>query len=291
VRLTNGCQLVPRSDAPMRSCGIIPRLFDSLFARLRASRAQFDVRCTAVEIYNERVFDLITFGKDGVEIWEDEDRGLTLTGATEVPVFSGKGANTLFRDAVKNRKTYETNMNAVSSRSHCVFILTIAKRAQGGGGTTFCQLYLADLAGSERVWKTGADGDRLDEAKYINKSLLALGQVISALADEDKKHVPYRDSKLTRLLQNSLGGNSRTALVITLSPSGYNARESLGTCRFGDLSSRIKNTAVANTIVTEDQLEDMLALSREKRTRNEGESVLRAGLVDGAWYDDVLQCC
>lgn len=254
--------------------GMIPRIFSLLFRRLKASRSKFDVRCTCVEIYNERVFDLITYGKGGVDIWEDESKGLTLTGATEVPVFTAAAALTLFRQAVKNRKTYETNMNAVSSRSHCVFILTIAKQAPGETATTFCQLYLADLAGSERVAKTGAAGKRLDEAKYINKSLLSLGLVIGALADEDtKKHVPYRDSKLTRLLQNSLGGNSRTVLIVTLSPSAWNAGESLGALRFGALSSRIQNTAVANKVVSETQLSDMIAVARERRARNDGEIV------------------
>jgi kinesin family protein 5 len=252
--------------------GIIPRMFKHLFQRLKASGAKFDVRCTCVEIYNERVFDLITFGKGGVDIWEDDSKGLTLTGATEVPVFTAPAALMLFREAIKNRKTYETKMNAVSSRSHCVFILTIAKQAPGETATTFCQLYLADLAGSERVWKTGAAGARLDEAKYINKSLLSLGLVIGALAEKDKaKHVPYRDSKLTRLLQNSLGGNSRTVLIVTLSPSAWNVAESLGTLRFGALSSRIQNTAVANKVVSEHQLTDMISVAREKRARNDGE--------------------
>ncbi|KAA0147818.1 hypothetical protein FNF31_07524 [Cafeteria roenbergensis] len=270
--------------------GIIPRLLESLFARFRNPQIEFDVRCSCVEIYNETVFDLITYGKNNVEIWEDKDRGLTLMGATEVPIVSCAAALALFREAVKNRHTYETAMNATSSRSHCVFVLTVAKRVRSETATTFCQLYLADLAGSERVAKTQVSGDRLGEAKYINKSLLALGKVISALSDPGRDetaagaragraaaggagsaagHIPYRDSKLTRLLQNSLGGNSRTVLLIALSPSAWNASESLGTLRFGDMSSRIQNTAVARTLVSEERLADMIALARERRTRND----------------------
>lgn len=272
--------------------GIIPRLLESLFARFRNPQIEFDVRCSCVEIYNETVFDLITYGKNNVEIWEDKDRGLTLMGATEVPIVSCAAALALVREAVKNRHTYETAMNATSSRSHCVFVLTVAKRVRSETATTFCQLYLADLAGSERVAKTQVSGDRLGEAKYINKSLLALGKVISALSDPGRDetaagaragrgaaggagsaagHIPYRDSKLTRLLQNSLGGNSRTVLLIALSPSAWNASESLGTLRFGDMSSRIQNTAVARTLVSEERLADMIALARERRTRNDSE--------------------
>lgn len=273
-----------------RRRGIIPRLFESLFARFRNPQIEFDVRCSCVEIYNENVFDLITFGKNNVEIWEDKDRGLTLMGATEVPIVSCAAALALFREAVKNRHTYETAMNATSSRSHCVFVLTVAKRLRTEAATTFCQLYLADLAGSERVAKTQVSGDRLGEAKYINKSLLALGKVISALSDPSRAkvaasaggaagggasspsgHIPYRDSKLTRLLQNSLGGNSRTVLLVALSPSAWNASESLGTLRFGDMSSRIQNTAVARTLVSEARLAEMIAVARERRARNESE--------------------
>jgi len=249
-------------------------MFRLLFEQLRRSGAESDVRCSCVEIYNERIFDLINFSRTSVDVWSDEARGLVLTGASEVPVLSGGAALRLFRQAVTNRKTYETAMNATSSRSHCVFLLTVGKRLPGEAAATCSQLYLVDLAGSERVSKTHVDGERLGEAKHINRSLLALGKVISALsgAAADSDHVPYRDSQLTRLLQNSLGGNSRTVLAVTLSPSAWNAGESLGTLRFGDMSRRIQNTAVKNTVVGEAALSDMIALAREHRARNEGEA-------------------
>ena len=129
-------------------------------------------------------------------------------------------------------------MNAESSRSHSIFVITISQRNTETGTQKTGNLYLVDLAGSEKVGKTGASGQTLEEAKKINKSLSALGMVINALTDGKSSHVPYRDSKLTRILQESLGGNSRTTLIINCSPSSYNDVETLGTLRFGTTRRR-----------------------------------------------------
>jgi len=169
-------------------------------------------------------------------------------------------------------------MNAESSRSHSIFLITIVQRNTETGAQKTGNLYLVDLAGSEKVGKTGASGQTLEEAKKINKSLSALGMVINALTDSkvyDKlllivpcetdslwssqaKHIPYRDSKLTRILQESLGGNSRTTLIINCSPSSYNDAETLSTLRFGIRAKTIKNTARVNAELSPLELKGLL---------------------------------
>lgn len=145
----------------------------------------------------------------------------------------------------RNRATSPTLMNAESSRSHSILQLCVAQKKSNGQRVT-SRLYLVDLAGSEKVGKTGATGERLKEAQNINKSLAALGMVINALSDKST-HVPYRDSKLTRILMDSIGGNSRTLLIICCSPEPAQTAESLSTLRFGERAKLIQNDAKANT--------------------------------------------
>ena len=144
-----------------------------------------------------------------------------------------------------NRSVAATRMNDKSSRSHSIFVVTVFQRNTKTDTTKQAKLYFCDLAGSEKVGKTNVSGQQLEEAKMINKSLSALGNVINALT-EDKKggFIPYRDSKLTRILQESLGGNAMTCLVITGSLSAYNDRETLSTLRFGLRAKSIKNKCV-----------------------------------------------
>jgi len=137
-------------------------------------------------------------------------------------------------------------MNDKSSRSHSLFILTIFQRNTLTEGSKIGKLYLVDLAGSEKVGKTHATGQVLEEAKNINKSLMCLGMVINSLTEGNAKHIPYRDSKLTRILQESLGGNSLTTLIIACSMSSYNDKESLSTIRFGSRAKCIKNKPTVN---------------------------------------------
>lgn len=150
------------------------------------------------------------------------------------------------------------DMNAESSRSHSIFVLTIAQKNIETGSTRTGQLFLVDLAGSEKVGKTGATGQTLEEAKKINKSLSALGNVINSLTDGASKHIPYRDSKLTRILQESLGGNSRTTLIINCSPSSFNDAETLSTLRFGVRAKTIKNKARVNVELSPAELKLLL---------------------------------
>ncbi|CAM9384688.1 unnamed protein product [Ectocarpus sp. 13 AM-2016] len=159
----------------------------------------------------------------------------------------------------KNRVTAATGMNQGSSRSHSVFIISVQQRDVNDSSTKTGMLFLVDLAGSEMVKKTHATGQVLNEAKTINKSLSALGQVINALTDEKKPHVPYRDSKLTRVLQNSLGGNSKTCLIVNCSPSSFNEAETLSTLRFGSRAKRIQNKAVVNETRSVEELGALLA--------------------------------
>lgn len=176
-------------------------------------------------------------------------------------------------------------MNAESSRSHSIFVVTVTQKNLETGSAKSGQLFLVDLAGSEKVGKTGASGQTLEEAKKINKSLSALGMVINSLTDGKSTHVPYRDSKLTRILQESLGGNSRTTLIINCSPSAYNDAETLSTLRFGMRAKSIKNKAKINAELSPAELKVHLRKARaevmsyqEYAAALEGEvSIWRAG--------------
>ena len=154
----------------------------------------------------------------------------------------------VMRAGQANRSVAATRMNAVSSRSHSIFQVMILQKNTETDTSKMGKLYCCDLAGSEKIGKTEATGQTLEEAKMINKSLSALGNVINALTSGGKgKFIPYRDSKLTRILQESLGGNSSTCLVITCSYSQYNDRETLSTFRFGERAKQIKNKVKQNT--------------------------------------------
>jgi len=157
-----------------------------------------------------------------------------------------------------------THMNAESSRSHSIFVITINQKNLADGSVKSGKLSLVDLAGSEKVGKTGASGQTLEEAKKINKSLSALGMVINALTDGKSTHIPYRDSKLTRILQESLGGNSRTTLIINSSPSSFNEAETLSTLRFGMRAKSIKNKAKVNAELSPAELKALLKKAKSE---------------------------
>merc|ERR1719327_137709 len=150
-------------------------------------------------------------------------------------------------------------MNEHSSRSHLVFFVTLEQKDLTTKSVKVGKLHLVDLAGSEKVAKTGVSGERLDEAKNINRSLSALGNVINALTDKKSTHIPYRDSKLTRVLQESLGGNAKTSLIITCSPSNFNEQETISTLRFGQRAKMIKNVVKVNHERSAEELKALLA--------------------------------
>ncbi|EFA83711.1 kinesin family member 3 [Heterostelium album PN500] len=233
-------------DAELK--GVIPRMINTVFDCITKAdeNIEFIVKASYIEIYMERIRDLLDVRKDNLKVREEKGKGVWVDGTTEVYIYREDDILEVMRAGQANRAIAETKMNAESSRSHSIFILTIQQKNLKEGSNKSGKLYLVDLAGSEKIAKTGAQGLTLDEAKMINKSLSSLGNVINALTDGKSTHIPYRDSKLTRVLQESLGGNSRTTLIINCSPSSYNETETLSTLRFGNRAKSIKNKAKIN---------------------------------------------
>ncbi|ORX62146.1 kinesin heavy chain [Hesseltinella vesiculosa] len=248
--------------------GIIPRIVEQIFDSIMQAPAnlEFTVRVSYLEIYMEKVRDLLNPSADNLPIHEDKTKGIYVKGLREVYVSSTEEVYEVMKSGNNNRVVASTGMNAESSRSHSIVLVTITQKNLDTGAAKSGKLYLVDLAGSEKVGKTGASGQTLEEAKKINKSLTALGMVINSLTDGKSNHVPYRDSKLTRILQESLGGNSRTTLIINCSPNSYNEPETISTLRFGVRAKTIKNKAKVNADLSPAELKALL-----KRVK--GESV------------------
>uniref|UniRef100_A0AC34FAS9 Kinesin-like protein n=1 Tax=Panagrolaimus sp. ES5 TaxID=591445 RepID=A0AC34FAS9_9BILA len=231
--------------------GIIPNTFVHIFDHI--SKCQQDktflVRVSYLEIYNEEIRDLLVKSqKHGLEIKERPDIGVFVKDLSTVPVSSADHMYKIMQLGSANRHVGATNMNELSSRSHALFTVTIECSYGNGIDASIRKgkLHLVDLAGSERQSKTGATGDRLKEAAKINLSLSTLGNVISALVDAKTSHVPYRNSKLTRLLQDSLGGNSKTLMIANIGPATYNYDETISTLRYANRAKNIKNVARIN---------------------------------------------
>ncbi|XP_077007115.1 kinesin-like protein KIF17 isoform X2 [Tamandua tetradactyla] len=226
--------------------GIIPRAFEHIFESVQcAENTKFLVRASYLEIYNEDVRDLLGADtKQKLELKEHPEKGMYVKGLSMHTVHSVAQCERIMETGWKNRSVGYTLMNKDSSRSHSIFTISIeiyAVDERGKDHLRAGKLNLVDLAGSERQSKTGATGERLKEATKINLSLSALGNVISALVDGRCKHIPYRDSKLTRLLQDSLGGNTKTLMVACLSPADNNYDETLSTLRYANRAKNIKN--------------------------------------------------
>lgn len=263
--------------------GIIPQAMSAIFSKIEAliNQIEFQLHVSFIEIHKEEVRDLLDSslsaksdtsnagkvnvpGRSPIQIRESSNGVITLAGSTEVEVRSLKEMAACLEQGSLSRATGSTNMNNQSSRSHAIFTITLEqmrKVNQGSPGETnlnesmneeylSAKLHLVDLAGSERAKRTGSDGMRFKEGVHINRGLLALGNVISALGDEKKRkegvHVPYRDSKLTRLLQDSLGGNSRTVMIACISPADINAEETLNTLKYANRARNIQNKPVIN---------------------------------------------
>ncbi|KAF8350691.1 kinesin heavy chain [Amanita rubescens] len=239
--------------------GIIPRITEQIFQSIVESdqHLEYLVKVSYMEIYLERIRDLLAPQNDNLQVHEEKSRGVYVKNLSDYYVSSAREVYEIMRTGGAARVVSSTNMNAESSRSHSIFLIAIQQRNTETGAQKTGNLYLVDLAGSEKVGKTGASGQTLEEAKKINKSLSALGMVINALT-EKAKHIPYRDSKLTRILQESLGGNSRTTLIINCSPSSYNEAETLSTLRFGIRAKSIKNTARVNQELSPLELKGLL---------------------------------
>jgi kinesin family protein 5 len=190
--------------------------------------------------------------KVNLSVHEDKNRVPYVKGVTERFVTTPEEVFAVIEEGKSNRHIAVTNMNEHSSRSHSVFLIHVKQENQETEKKLSGKLYLVDLAGSEKVSKTGAEGSVLEEAKNINKSLSALANVISALADA-KPYVPYRDSKLTRILQESLGGNARTTIIICASPASFNESETKSTLLFGQRAKTVKNVVCINEELTAEE--------------------------------------
>jgi kinesin family protein 5 len=257
--------LGPRLDDE-ENMGVIPRIVRELFRQMLCSSPdlEFIIKISFVELYMERFKDLFYPIKDNLKIKEDKTRGIYIEELTEEYASSEQEVFDLMRMGSENREVVATQMNQDSSRSHAIFMISVTQNNLKDYSSKTGKLYLVDLAGSEKLSKTGAEGKRLDEAKKINKSLTILGRVISALTDEHATHIPYRDSKLTRVLQESLGGNSKTSLIITCSPSPYNSHETLSTLRFGIRAKKVKNKPKVNREYSVAELKLKLAKAYER---------------------------
>eukprot|EP00808_Paulinella_micropora_P018920 g17645.t1 len=275
--------------------GVIPRAVHNIFDTLNKQSKEFSVKVSFLELYNERLTDLLGVEEDpkskkasdhgnkdddnhGLRICEDSKLGIVVQGLEEVVVCTANEVFDLLKSAQERRRTAETLMNKNSSRSHCVFTITIHTKESKTSGEDIIKtgnLHLVDLAGSENIGRSGATDMRAAEAGKINRSLLTLGRVITALV-EKQKYIPYRDSKLTRLLQESLGGKSKTLIISTISPSADSLEETLSTLEYAHSAKKIKNRPQLNKEMTRkaymrELLTEIAAYKREievLRTKN-----------------------
>ncbi|KAL0314906.1 UNVERIFIED_CONTAM: Kinesin-like protein KIN-4A [Sesamum angustifolium] len=306
--LKDGCQT-----------GLIPKVMNALFSKIETLKheIEFQLHVSFIEIHKEEVRDLLdpdsankpeianghagkltVPGKPPIQIRETSNGVITLAGSTERSVKMLKEMANCLEQGSLSRATGSTNMNSQSSRSHAIFTITMEQMRRLHPGTSsdgnlndcmteeyLCaKLHLVDLAGSERAKRTGSDGLRFKEGVHINKGLLALGNVISALGDEKKRkegvHVPYRDSKLTRLLQDSLGGNSRTVMIACISPADINAEETLNTLKYANRARNIQNKPVINR----DPMSNEMLKMRQQLEYLQAELCARGG---GVSFDEI----
>ncbi|GAB5355251.1 hypothetical protein AAMO2058_000189700 [Amorphochlora amoebiformis] len=270
--------------------GIIPRIVEQIFGTIETEiskeepETDFEVQVSYVEIYMEKVKDLLNpKNQNGnLKIRENPKNGIYIQGVTEQWVSNADEVYRVMDIGVGNRAIASTKMNSESSRSHSVFSMKVAQISKRTGSKKVSKVFLVDLAGSEKVRKTEAKGQTLKEATMINRSLSALGNVINALT-ENKPHIPYRNSKLTRLLSDSLGGNAKTCLILTASPSLYNSEETLNTMRFGKRAKMIKNKPKINAERTVEEYKELLEAA-EKKIRHQQtiiDTLRGGGTVEG----------
>ncbi|KAL9189584.1 hypothetical protein ACHAXT_009259 [Thalassiosira profunda] len=283
---TDGSTVGPASE------GVIARAVYDLFRAQQAlpnGDERVKVTMSYLEIYNEQAVDLLNDDTSAVnatlQVRDSKTEGVVIPNLKHFAVGSPEEVRALIEKASAKRATGSTHMNSVSSRSHaiCTLTVTIAPNLDGPGEDSEsprsssqgmkAKLTLVDLAGSERLKRTGAEGSRMKEGININKGLFVLGQVVSALSEVGQRgggssnhaHIPYRDSKLTRLLQDSLGGNSRTVMIACISPAESNIEESINTLRYAERTRNIKNSAVRNVVSAGLSASEAAALRRENQ--------------------------
>ncbi|CAD7937156.1 unnamed protein product [Amoebophrya sp. A120] len=265
--------------------GLLPRMLEDLYESLMKdkdpSRFKFGTKVSFLEIYNEIVHDLLDpkLGTEGyeppkLEVKQHPKLGIFIPGLTEVPTASSDECLVQMDRGLGTRSVAATKMNAVSSRSHCVFALELDQ--EEGGQAKTSKVNLVDLAGSERAKKTGAAGDRMKEATNINKSLTALAMVIAALAKGEGKTAPFRNSKLTFILRDALAGNSRTIMLTALSPAEDNVQETISTLHFAKSVKSIKTSAVANVSTTNAKAAAQGEIDRLKKELEEQHEAMMA---------------
>ncbi|KAK5916448.1 hypothetical protein CgunFtcFv8_011429 [Champsocephalus gunnari] len=249
--------------------GIIPRTLSYLYERFsQDSSMVYTTHISYLEIYNEMGYDLLDSRHEAsrledlpkVLIMEDPDQNIHLKNLSLQQSANEEEALNLLFLGDTNRMIAETPMNQASTRSHCIFTMHLCRREPGSATLRRSKLHLVDLAGSDRVSKTGLSGQLLTEAKYINLSLHYLEQVIIALSEKNRSHIPYRNSMLTSVLRDSLGGNCMTTMIATMAVDRRNLDESISTCRFAQRVALIKNEAILN-----EELDPALLIARLKR--------------------------
>ncbi|KAK2804034.1 kinesin-like protein Klp8 [Onygenales sp. PD_10] len=277
--------------------GVIPKICKDMFQRIAAIQsADKNLTCTVevsyLEIYNERVRDLLNPATKGnLKVREHPSTGPYVEDLAKLVVRSFQEIENLMDEGNKARTVAATNMNETSSRSHAVFTLTVTQKRHDAETTMdtekVSRISLVDLAGSERATSTGATGARLKEGAEINRSLSTLGRVIAALADlssgkkKNASMVPYRDSVLTWLLKDSLGGNSMTAMIAAISPADINYEETLSTLRYADSAKRIKNHAVVNEDPNARMIRELKEELAQLRSKLGGGAVSGGGAAGG----------
>eukprot|EP00759_Apiculatamorpha_spiralis_P024666 PhF_6_TR27945/c0_g1_i1/m.41204/K17914/KIF13; kinesin family member 13 len=263
--------------------GLIPRICQNLYGAIaeRSATHVFSVECSYLEIYNENVRDLLNPKDSGMnlKIRQHPKFGVFVEGLTKIEAKTQEEVLALLEDGLKVRTVAATLMNATSSRSHAILTLSVSQKDKDG--SKLSRLSLVDLAGSERASSTGATGDTLVEGSNINKSLSTLGMCLSRLAESAESgknagHVPFRDSSLTFLLMDNLGGNSRTSMMANISPADINFDETLSTLRFAATAKKIKNQAIVNedpnVRLIRELREELSQLQEKLRKYKEGET-------------------
>ncbi|KAG4305300.1 hypothetical protein PORY_001470 [Pneumocystis oryctolagi] len=239
------------------SSGIIPRTLYRLFSILETEETEYSVKCSFIELYNEELHDLLSIEDKKVKIFEDTvKKGIIVNGMEDIPITNSSDGIKLLQIGSHKRQVAATKCNDLSSRSHSIFTITVHIKEATDVGEDLLKvgkLNLVDLAGSENIGRSGAENKRAREAGMINQSLLTLGRVINALVDRSQ-HVPYRESKLTRLLQDSLGGKTKTCIIATISPEKSNLEETISTLEYANRAKSIKNKPQINQMMTKKTL-------------------------------------
>jgi len=251
-----------------RQQGLVPRMINAIFDEIMDSdeKLEFVIKVSYVEIYLEKIRDLLDEKKANLKLRESTAQGIYIEGVSAPYVGSPEEVLDFIQQGANSRSTSAHRMNDVSSRSHAVFIFRLIATHKETQSKKISKLMLVDLAGSEKTRKTQAAGKRLQEAKQINLSLSTLGKVINSLTASVSRHTPYRDSKLTFLLTDSLGGNSKTCIIVTCSPCDYNVEETISTLRFGVNCKKVKNIPKINEELSIREYKDKIKkmTSREK---------------------------